>query len=1397
MTATSSIFPIYIKSTYQDSQGFARFQSDAQRAANVAKKEFIGVAAAVDNALARDRTGTGSLDLGVNELRDAAAAQQARAIAAREVAEATLRAAMAEGRFNVEMRSGVVASRNFAKEQERLSTELVEQLRLNELVQKELAQTSSATNMVAEATSRAGRASRIASNDNRASRTAFIQLGQQMQDMTIQAQLGTNAFTIFSQQVPQAAFALSGLSRSANATQAKIGNLAAFFAGPWGAAIFAGTAILGPFVAKLFEASDALEDAEFASNAFADAQSILGGVIDLQTGKIKDQSDALLALAKAQAVAGEFAARRRAAEAREQIGDLQDARFRRNVTVDASGGSETIRKARERAGLSPTRLEPFSLSVDPNLESISKRVLAEEIDFSQAIDELKALQVAGQLTEDTMLSAAESIANLGVEIGNIDKFTELQKALAGDQDAVKQFLKPDRAKSPKPGIDKDARDAQRDYEQSLKQASQFAAGLREQEALLGKSRAEVNAYKVELEALAAEQAALKAPTEEGAKALRDQADAIRKAGEALAKGELKQAIADLVADSDRRLKIEGLLLAGREDEVAVMEAIARLEQNNTKLTKEQREEVERTVLAERQRLEIVDRLREQQDAYLSATQSVRQELENLFAGEGADFEKIFKRLRARLTVEALFGDGLRQLEKDVKSSFDVTVDKLETNTVRASDTMASFADAAISAIERINNAASLVNAKFVEGPTIDLSNRPVLNNGDGSFSTIETVSFANEFGEVVVPTIINGVRVGVDEAIKHYEQTGEHLGVFANAEEAARYAKALSEAQAQTIEGFSTGADRATRLMLDLAVAAGRAEQEIKHSNSSPASETSSLPPPIFDADGNMILTGPRPANDNVEDGVRKATEDTAMGMTPERFAKMQSEAIVDPLLKGLPPQLAGVLGPVLKGALAGQFLAGNAGAIFGGLNGLFGKGSAIGGKNGLSLFGAEDIFGSMFSGAQQGAQTDAILDLLGIKSSGTGAAAGGAIGAAVGSIIPGVGTAIGSVVGSIAGGLIGGVLKGTPRGSALIGNTGGELGITGYYGTSSSRKDAAGELAGSVLDTIDRIASQIGGTVDASKGAVSVGIRDDNYRLDKTGQGITKTKNGAIDFGSDAEGLVRAAVLDLIQDGVIGGISAAEQRLLQAGDDLEKALTDVLTFRSVFDRLKQFKDPLGFALDELNDEFQQLVDLFDRAGASAEQYADLEELYSIERTKLIEQETDRLAGSLKDLVNDLLTGANGLSLRDRRANALNEYDALKARVEAGDTTALDDFAEASRTLLDIERQLFGSQQGYFDRFDEVLAISQSVLAEQDRLAQAALAAGTPFDGTSPVSGLNLTLVTDSVDRLGDRIVEEVGREITSRLDAVNRNLGDLSQSSGSRFVATGEETFAKVANYF
>lgn len=74
---------------------------------------------------------------------------------------------------------------------------------------------------------------------------------------------------------------------------------------------------------------------------------------------------------------------------------------------------------------------------------------------------------------------------------------------------------------------------------------------------------------------------------------------------------------------------------------------------------------------------------------------------------------------------------------------------------------------------------------------IDLNNRVVIQNEDGSFST--EISFSVEIDglEVLLPLIINGELVSEEEAIDHFLRTGEHLGMFSSIEEAEQFAEEL------------------------------------------------------------------------------------------------------------------------------------------------------------------------------------------------------------------------------------------------------------------------------------------------------------------------------------------------------------------------------------------------------------------------------------------------------------------------------------------------------------------------------------------------------------------------------------------------------------------------------
>lgn len=70
---------------------------------------------------------------------------------------------------------------------------------------------------------------------------------------------------------------------------------------------------------------------------------------------------------------------------------------------------------------------------------------------------------------------------------------------------------------------------------------------------------------------------------------------------------------------------------------------------------------------------------------------------------------------------------------------------------------------------------------------IDLDNRQVVASEDG-ISTELSFSVEIDGLEVLLPTVIDGKIVSEKEAIEHFMQTGEHLGMFRTPEEADVYA---------------------------------------------------------------------------------------------------------------------------------------------------------------------------------------------------------------------------------------------------------------------------------------------------------------------------------------------------------------------------------------------------------------------------------------------------------------------------------------------------------------------------------------------------------------------------------------------------------------------------------
>jgi tape measure domain-containing protein len=251
----------------------------------------------------------------------------------------------------------------------------------------------------------------------------------------------------------------------------------------------------------------------------------------------------------------------------------------------------------------------------------------------------------------------------------------------------------------------------------------------------------------------------------------------------------------------------------------------------------------------------------------------------------------------------------------------------------------------------------------------------------------------------------------------------------------------------------------------------------------------------------------------------------------------------------------------------------------------------------------------AVLAGAQIGQSVDGLFKSIGIKSSKAGAQIGGAIGmAAFGPV--------GAIAGSILGGVIGGMLKKTKTGSATISQIAGQGMQTALSGNSAALRDVANTMANGLLKGLGNIAEQLGGTLGGNV-KVSLGMRKKDFVVDPTGGGRTKGA-GVKNFGTDEAAAVAYVTQLAIQQGIVTGISAGAQTLIRAGNDLNEQVQKALKFDQVFKDLVKESDPLRSSLDELSVEMEKLKVIFAEAGASAADYAKLEELYAIKQAKAI-----------------------------------------------------------------------------------------------------------------------------------------------------------------------------------
>lgn len=323
-------------------------------------------------------------------------------------------------------------------------------------------------------------------------------------------------------------------------------------------------------------------------------------------------------------------------------------------------------------------------------------------------------------------------------------------------------------------------------------------------------------------------------------------------------------------------------------------------------------------------------------------------------------------------------------------------------------------------------------------------------------------------------------------------------------------------------------------------------------------------------------------------------------------------------------------------------------------------------------------------AGAAVGTATDAVLKGIGVKSSKMGGQIGGAIGSAVGG-------PIGAIAGSILGSVVGGLFKKTKSASATISAAAGKLDVGAIVGNSAEFKQTANTLAGAVVSGLNNAANALGAEITNALN-ISIGQRKDKFVVDTLGQGRTKG-SGTTAFATEAEA-VAFAIDNAIRSGVLGGLRSGTQRLLQGFGDVEARLAEAVDFENVFKAMEESADPVTAALGNLDKKFAGLIETFRKAGATAEEFATLEQYYQRERLKTIEQ-ANQVAIEKANTARDALIEAY-----DRESEAiLTTLERFK-----GLTASLQDFRLSLSEQLMTAEQIYQASRAKFEEISKLAA---------------------------------------------------------------------------------------------
>lgn len=527
---------------------------------------------------------------------------------------------------------------------------------------------------------------------------AIRNVGQQFGDFGLQVAGGTSVARAFGQQAGQLGYALSEMG-------GRLGAVGKFLTGPWGIALTIGAAVLAPFVESLFKTGEAAKAAELGSTGLASAQSALGEIFDLTTGKLKKQNSELAAANELLRLNARLTAINLRSEALTERASSRKA-------FDDTGRVSITDRVRGALG-SQAGLTGMILGATTGTDQ--GRTNAGNL--NRVVGDLRA----GRTTNEQVLRASERLDFTGTGVTR----EQFQKALLDDvssqsktaiadlidksltdEKLVGALRRDGRTKKPPKPKSTAARD------EFGRDAADRLATIREQFDTTPPVIANVNKQLRQLDDLIDDLGRRKPPNFQQ---LIDDANALKP----LIENNLTKPFRDYLKAQDEQLAVQRLTSAGRVDEANALRVVQQLQAQMGPLTDQQKDSVLATVQAMRAQQRELDVLREKNAKYLEALGGIKGVVEDATqAFVRGDLGQIiksprklldaFQTLQGRALFDKLFGGLFRDLEDQVNGTSVVkdASDRMAEAVKSANSSIVSLGDAAANAAQRINGGAS-------------------------------------------------------------------------------------------------------------------------------------------------------------------------------------------------------------------------------------------------------------------------------------------------------------------------------------------------------------------------------------------------------------------------------------------------------------------------------------------------------------------------------------------------------------------------------------------------------------------------------------------------------------------------------------------------------------------